>query len=199
MASPNVTWVGPNQALMKEYTFTNTADNIVEYVETWTGNKNDAAWPTFAPGGTTNVGGSEILTWYSVESEYGKNKALSSLTAKASNKFNVNRAKWSMEQALESVTYRVLPDYTDNNHDFTVPFLAPVVTATLFSIGVPNLTTNTPNLADCPFTYDANQPLSVSFHNYSVTYGWVQTKEPQLTSEGWQMVARWRWMVTSSS
>ena len=199
MASPNVTWGGPNLASMKEQTFIHTADNIIEYVETWNGNKDDTAWPNYAPGGTANVGGSETLTWYSVESESGKNKALSSLTAKASNKFNVNRAKWSMEQALESVTYRVLPDYTDNNYDFTVPFLVPVVTATLFSIKVPNITTNIPNLSDCPFTYNANQPLFVPFHNYSVTYGWVQTKEPQLTSEGWQMVTRWRWMVTSSS
>ena len=199
MASPNVTWGGLNLASMKEQTFIHTADNIIEYVETWNGNKHDTAWPNYAPGGTATVEGSETLTWYSVESESGKNKALSSLTAKASNKFNVNRAKWSMEQALESVTYRVLPDYTDTNYDFSAPFLAPVVTATLFSIEVPNLATDTPNLSDCPFTYSANQPYGVEFHNISVTYGWVQTKEPQLTSEGWQIVIRWRWMVISSS
>ena len=197
----DVIWVG-NGALKKEVDYSQTLDGIVEYVEMWTGNPLNVAWPNYAVGtniaptfGNTNL---PNLVWYSADAEQGKGKALASYTAKASNRFDMARAKWSLEYAMDTLTFKPSPGH-DQQPTFSVPYPAAVLTRTSYWTTPPLGAIGAGSPPAAPFSY--NQPAipGYAFHTCGVVYGWYKTDaDPALTKDGWTLTERWKWIVTGS-
>jgi hypothetical protein len=198
----SVTWVGSG-ALKKESEYSKALDNITEYTETWTGNPLNVAWPNYVIGssvvptfGSTNLGN---LVWYSADAEQGKNKALASYVARASNRFDLSKAKWSLEQTLDTLTYKPLPGH-EQQSTFSRPFMTAVISKVSYSPSVPvvDFTDQYPSPAP-PFSIIQSLPPYVPFHTNDVTYGWVKTScDPSLTKDGWLLTERWKYMVVGS-
>ena len=191
---PSPSWAGTKAAL-KERNYDQKLDGITEYWEVWTGKKDDVAWPAYVIGATiTPTFGSitlPTLNWYSINAEAGKNKDLAMYTAKASDRFDTAKAKWSLDNAIDSVAVQVGAIHA------SLPFVCPVVQKVSWYVTVPavfgiGLDTPVP-----PFTLPpTNQPPSGVFPvGFNGVYAWFKTNcDPSFTPEGWQLTERWRWM-----
>ena len=205
MSAPNATW-GGTQAVKKEVSYVNTADQITEYVEVWTGNPLDGAWPTMAVGdiiapnlGSVNLGN---LAWYSVDTGQGQNKALAKLTAKAANKFHEvdstdTKAKWHLDYGVEMVKL-VGPNLW--GVILTQPYVCPVVQRTILYVNtVPTVPADGIETPTPPFSVATPaQPPGVYYSGsiYPV-WNWYKTSVVERNLDGYSLITRWQWMVTT--
>ena len=189
-----VKWRGVN-AERKQLDYVKSADGVVEYTEIWTGNPQNAVWPSYAIGdtitptfGTTTL---PLLAWYSITAEQGQNKALAQYTAKASNKFHdVDTgdvlAKWSLEYSQDWVT---LPGVAVG-----IPVAFPIITKTTLHISPPP--TGTP-------VWVEQSPPSPPFGFYSPTitgYSFIKINDSvSRVSDGYSRQQQWKQQLSIPS
>jgi hypothetical protein len=178
--STQPTWGGVKAAL-KERNYTQSLNNITEYIEVWTGKKDDVAWPNCKVGeilcpsfGNLNLGNVVI---YTVDGQSGQHGDLASFTIRASNKFDDDKAIWSVDyslisQEISGFLYAKVP--------------IPVVQKLSYHATEP--TPDNIGALEAPAKFSS---LFILIPNYS----WRKTADnPALTEQGWTRTERWSYM-----
>jgi hypothetical protein len=177
---PSNTWVG-TQALKESRSIQKLNRDIIEYSEVWKGKHDGTGWPAYTINGTVTptVGGvgGVALRWYDISVENPVRGAVASYTARASNKFDIDKAEWVVD--VEFVPYLFNTGSGYANYFLTNP----VARRTLYSLTAP--------VVDSGGTLES-PPIPVGIV--------IPSRPPPPT--GWTYVGgepTWRWMRNGDS
>ena len=187
-------------------------DNITEYIEIWTGKKGGTGWPAYVNGDASGYG---TTKWYSLSVEEGSQKGVSVYTARASDRFDSDKWKWSVNYGVENVISGI--SSTSFSFPFGAstlkavfggtllhkPYVCPIVSrVSFYTVAPAALAGSVGGPSGCPLTYTTpGQPgFLTGIYPDNPTWGFMKSAAtPVLTELGWQMNEVWQWMVISGA